>query len=136
MGYYSSMSGSFEIIPAPRTSDFDLRELEEQLKPGWGLECVSVEFDKESTRTIEEDGTEVLRSKAIRARINSCEASDHKHYYIVETLQAIVDMLGKDRQYKGYFECHGEDGEQWRYGIVNGIATEFKPGITWPAEVS
>lgn len=138
MGYYSSLSGSFEITPVPRMSDFDLTKLqrEEEKERRWGLECIKVEFDRISTSETEDDGTEVLRTRVVSARINACNESDHKHYHVIETLQAIVDMLGKDRQYKGYFECHGEDSDQWRYSIVNGVAQEFKPVITWPDEAS
>ena len=139
MGTESSLTGSIEITPVPRETDFDRAKLTQNKAVGWGYECINVEFDTETDVQTENDGdvlVEVRRTRVTGARINSCNTGGHKHYHTVPTLQAIVDMLGKDREYKGFFEMIDEYGEMNRYGIVNGIVREYTPKIVWPEEVS
>jgi hypothetical protein len=136
MGYGSRLEGKFEILPAPPKSLFDLEKLKRDPSVRWGWECIDVHFETESSVEVEEDGTEVTRSKSTRAWIEATCEEEHKHYYVAEMLQAIVNMLGPDRFYNGYFEGKGEDSDLWRFGIVDGGVRDFKPVITWPKEVS
>jgi hypothetical protein len=136
MGYGSRLSGKFEILPPPSKSLFDEAKLHADPSVRWGWECIAVRFETESSTEVEDDGTEVTRTRTNRAYIEvTCEA-EHKHYYVAEMLVAIVNMLGRGRHYMGYFEGKGEDGDQWRIGITHGEVKDFKPTITWPAEVS
>lgn len=136
MGYSSRLSGKFEIVPAPPKSLFDENKLYADSTVRWGWECVSVRFETESSTEVEADGTEVTRSRTKRVYIEVVCEEEHKHYYVEEMLRAVVSMLGSNRQYKGYFEGKGEDGDLWRLGIVDGVVKDFRPMIVWPAEVS
>ena len=140
MGYYSYLKGEIEISPAPPKSLFDRAELETMDRGvRWGIECLDVQFEVESETKIETDGlesVEITRSTVISAKIVVTCDDRHKHYYTCEGLQAIVDQLGREREYKGWFDFEGEDARLARFGVVNGKAREFEPTITWPAEVS
>lgn len=132
MGYYSSMEGSFTVTPVPPASFFKPEKLNTDRSIQWGMECIKVDFEKETNTEVEPDGTEVTRTKVIRLTINSCEESEHKHYYVKEALQALVDQLGRERKYEGNFHLVGEDHEQWGFVICDGEVKEVKPTITWP----
>lgn len=136
MGTESSLEGTIEIYPAPRLSDYSLEKLKAAKGVSWGWECIRVYFDKENTFETEDDGTEVTRTRVVAAHIGACGTGGHKHYHTLQTLQAIVDMLGKDRDYNGYFEYNDEYNTMKRYAIVVGIAREYEPKIVWPDEVA
>lgn len=132
MGYYSSMEGTITVTPVPSPTKLDVKKLKTNSHMEWALECIEIKAEKESTTTVEPDGTEVTRTKVVSVQLDACGSSDHKHYYIAEGLQALVDHFGRDRKYEGYFEFRGEDGDQWRFVVVNGEVKEIKPTITWP----
>lgn len=136
MGTESSLNGTIDITPVPRVSDYSLEKLKADKSVGWGYECVKVDFDKQNSFETEDDGTEVTRTRVIGAYIQACGQGGHKHYHILQTLRALVEMLGSEREYSGYLEYLDEYGVQKRYAIVNGVAREYEPKIVWPDEVA
>lgn len=132
MGYYSSMEGTITVTPVPSPTKLDVKKLKTNSQMDWALECIKIVAEKDSTTEVEPDGTEVTRTKVVSVQLDACGDRDHKHYYVNEGLQALVDHFGRDREYKGYFELKGEDNEMWRFVVINGEVKEIKPTITWP----
>jgi len=137
MGYSSSVTGEIYVSPVPAPNLLDLVALRKDRNVSRALECLKVEFEFDTTTEIETDGTEVTRRKVTAAKLMTrCEGVEHSHYYLQEGLQALVNSLGKNRKYSGWFDFRGEAGDLMRYAIVDGVAREFEPTITWPAEVN
>lgn len=130
MGYPTDVEGRIVISPPVTGKEIGLRpELfqEEALNPrgksrsAWG--------DVESTH-IDVDGDTLVKRQCSSIRAYE---GDFSPWDLIPNVQEIVDAF-PDREYTGYFECTGSDGDLWRIAVRDGKAVEIKPTITWPED--
>lgn len=92
---------------------------------------VRLVIENETAET--EDGMlNVMRALAITAVTDD----SFKGYYVQEHLQSVVDMAlaaVPEMTFRGRIDAVSENGERWRFKVIDGKVQMFEPVLAWPA---
>jgi len=128
MGYYARYTGSIEISPPlPWNLIKDHPALPAGIYGGsFGDRDVRLVVETELIDT--EDG---VLSKQRAVSVEPITEDAFKGYEMQAHLQEVVDAA-PGRTFTGHIDATGEDGQKWRFKVVDGTVQRFEPVLTWP----
>lgn len=125
MGYRTTVRKSLTIDP-PLT-DQEIRS--SYLSPAtYADTTVKLAIDETAQDNPDGTTTTVLSAAALVPRWNG----SYPVYTLVSDVQNALDTF-PGHTFSGYLECQGERASDlWRVTVINGLATEVRPTVTWP----
>ncbi len=129
MGYYSVVRGSISFTPSITYAEVK--------NSGYVITEARQNYVQKDLM-LESFGPDSEPEDEIYVILPASEDS-YKAYDIVDNLKELVNLLGPDRQYKGYFEITGEgydpgEPDLWRLRVKDGKVEEVHPKLVWPED--
>lgn len=133
MGYLAAYTGTITIDPPLKWGRFKDHPAATDDSYDYDVRFV---MDVHTADT--EDGTLTTRTAT---GVQAASDDRFKGYDMQAHLQSVVDMAlraNPDTVFGGHIEAVGEDGERWRFKVVNGfngpVVKELRPILVWPDE--
>jgi uncharacterized protein DUF6205 len=131
MGYYARYTGSIEISPP---LPWNLIKDHPALPADPTYRGSATGGDRDVRLVVEtelidtEDGT-LTKKRAVAVEPATDDA--FKGYEMQAHLQEVVDAA-PGRTFTGHIDATGDDGQQWRFKVVDGTVRRFEPVLVWP----
>jgi hypothetical protein len=129
MGTLSRYTGTIEFSQPLKWGQF--KDLDAANPNDVRLDCdVRLLVDNDTVET--EDGLlSVRRAIAVKPITDD----SFKGYQMQEHLQVVVDAAlaaVPEMEFRGVIDAVCEDGDRWRFKVIDGIVREFRPVLAWP----